>query len=255
MWPLKTSDSMKFQKYQTTASVAVPSAPVSGGIDAVFENKQQEGSILIVDGNVTHHQARPTSNFKIWMKNPEVAAKIMGEYPDTQEKGIWIITKAYTAKRRSVAVVKSKGSLISFNIGATVADVAKLKPAAEWWNVREEGSWRKQEADPGDEIVLSASGIWFKQSRYWKTLGAIEKEHEQQWLDAGDDAEPILVSMPNKDGGGFVNFELVPEPFGDDDDDNTMESLGDRDLEEKPQGDEGRKGFQVEEGFSIDDEE
>ena len=120
--------------------------PVSAGIDAIFENEQQEGGILIVDGNVTHHQARPTSNFKIWMKNPEIAKKIMEEYPDTVEKGIWIITKTYTAKRRSVAVAKSKGTLLSFSIGAKVADIAELKPTAEWWNAREEGSWKKQRA-------------------------------------------------------------------------------------------------------------
>jgi hypothetical protein len=76
---------------------------------------------------------------------PANAAKIMELYPDTKEKGIWIITKTYVAQRRKVILMKSRGSQMSCSVGVRVANVAEIRPSAEFFQGGSQGGWELQE--------------------------------------------------------------------------------------------------------------
>ena len=64
--------------------------------------------------------------------------------PDAKSKGIRIITKTYSVKRRALAVLLSKESEVTLSISASADKVGKVEATAEWWESRMGGAWNTQ---------------------------------------------------------------------------------------------------------------
>jgi hypothetical protein len=57
-----------------------------------------------------------------------------------KEKGVWIVTKTHTAKKRALAVLKSQGSQVSFGINVEAPNIATVSPLVGWWKSAQSNS-------------------------------------------------------------------------------------------------------------------
>jgi hypothetical protein len=104
------------------------------------------GVVLVSDGDVTHRKAFPPKPYRAWMEeNLEKIVKFpLADEQIIRKKGIWIITKTHTAKKRAFAVLESRGSQVAFGIDVEVANIATISPSAGWWKSTESSSgWTK----------------------------------------------------------------------------------------------------------------
>jgi hypothetical protein len=66
---------------------------------------------------------------------------VMANNPDAKEKGLWIITKTYSVKRRALALLLSKESEVTLSIDARADSVGRVEASAGWWQSHVGGAW------------------------------------------------------------------------------------------------------------------
>jgi hypothetical protein len=119
-----------------------PGTPVAVGAKVKYQLQESTGALLVADGNVTHNQLTPDAcdNARAWfIKNAE---DILIHRKITKEKGIWVITKTYTAKRRAVALLHARESSVEFAVNVKLTNAGKLAPEASWWSSQKEQAWK-----------------------------------------------------------------------------------------------------------------
>jgi hypothetical protein len=97
-----------------------------------------------VNSPVTKLEAQDTPAMKDWVKRNFRVIVEAGRADIIKKKGLWLITKTFSAKERAIAVMKSRGSKASFNITVGVPGQAKVHPAISWWKSSTTGTgWIK----------------------------------------------------------------------------------------------------------------
>ena len=94
---------------------------------------------MMVDGDIEHHRAVPTSKIAEWLKNN--ARSVLEKFEDTQTNGIWVVTSTYVATRRTLAVLSSCESEFTWTIRAEAAGAGRIAPGTGWLNSRQDGAW------------------------------------------------------------------------------------------------------------------
>lgn len=56
------------------------------------------------------------------------------DFETIKERGLWVITKIYSAQKRRIAVMASKGKRVAFHMGAKAKSAVEVRGSAEWWN-------------------------------------------------------------------------------------------------------------------------
>ena len=51
-----------------------------------------------------------------------------------KKRGVWIVTKTYTAKRRAIAVLQPRGSSVKLGVDVRIPNIAKVGPSMKWWS-------------------------------------------------------------------------------------------------------------------------
>lgn len=119
-----------------------PNSPIGGRFLATYQSFSREGAMLVTQGAVSYHQADPQPVFETWM-DQHLPALLAGDHGALiRKRGVWIITRTYTATRRAVAVLQSRSATVSFAVDAALPQqIARVGPSAGWWseNVREPG--------------------------------------------------------------------------------------------------------------------
>jgi hypothetical protein len=141
--PAATSFRGKLESSLTNVGLhSVPQTPVSVGFKIGYESQGDSGAILVTNGDVTHNQITPraSTRAKDWFINN--AEAILQEYDVTKQKGIWVITKTYTAKRRAFALLHSKEASVVFEVNVELQAAGKTAPSAGWWSRLQEGVWK-----------------------------------------------------------------------------------------------------------------
>jgi hypothetical protein len=118
----------------------VPGAPVGGGAAVKYKTLTGTGAMLLTEGPITERMAKEESSVRQWMTR-DYAEKIMQKSPDTRQKGIWIVTKTYTATRRAFAVLQSKETEVSFEMDLKIFDVGDVDATASWWKGHKDSAW------------------------------------------------------------------------------------------------------------------
>ncbi|KAJ6003552.1 hypothetical protein N7522_006244 [Penicillium canescens] len=123
-------------------NVAVPGVPAGGGIKVGYKVHDDAGGLMVTDSQVTHNQLTPSAcrNARIWFI--ENAESILLQNELTKKKGIWVVTKTYTAKRRAVALLQTHESSVVFGVNAELYGVGKIAPEASWWRSSKEQVWK-----------------------------------------------------------------------------------------------------------------
>ena len=89
--------------------------------------------MLLTDGTVSFQQADPVGVFEEWMEQhlPIILAGKHGSL--VRKRGIWIVTRTYTAKCRAVAVMQTRNESLTFAVDVEVPHIARVGPSTEWW--------------------------------------------------------------------------------------------------------------------------
>ena len=108
----------------------------------VYESITEETAILLTRGKITHNQATLSQPFITWMeRNAQAVIDSWDDKKVIEKKGIWIVTKTYTAKQRAIAVLRGKGSKAEFGIDVG-AYGATVSPSVSWWKSQKSGIWK-----------------------------------------------------------------------------------------------------------------
>lgn len=212
-WLLRKSASMYRCEPKISADIAAPALPAGGGVTVGYKTSSGQGAILVTDGNVIHTQANPSSKMCEWLKKN--GKKVMENNPNAAEKGVWIVTKTYSAKRRALALLLSKDSEVTLNINALADNVGKVEATAGWWQSHVGGAWNTHDADTA--IVLSMDGIYWKDRWYSSNIKPVTIARKQKFLsgDAGDAVlSPVDFAFQKSHDPNTSTVELVPEMMG-----------------------------------------
>ncbi len=129
------------------------------GFKVGYDHKEDTGGILVTKGEVMHHQIDPLSSTKAknwFITNAEM---ILQRYETTKKKGIFVVTKTYTAKERAVALLMSKEISVSFGVDVDLASIGKIAPEVGWWRSQKEEVWKLHQNVSGrrDQISMPCS--------------------------------------------------------------------------------------------------
>jgi hypothetical protein len=74
-----------------------------GGLAFEFTSSVEESAILVTLGKITHSQMTETDKLRNWMfQNFEKVVKLSGAVDTVKKKGLWVVTKTYTAKEAAI---------------------------------------------------------------------------------------------------------------------------------------------------------
>lgn len=91
-----------------------------------YECQNETGAVLVVNSPVTKLEAQDTPAMKDWVKRNFRVIVEAGRADIIKKKGLWLITKTFSAKERAIAAMKSRGSKASFNFTVGVPGQAKV---------------------------------------------------------------------------------------------------------------------------------
>jgi hypothetical protein len=128
--------------FQLILPTSVPNTPLSVGFKIGMDRSEETGAVLVTSGQVTHNQIDPLGSTKAKDWFIINAEKILQTYETTKEKGIFVVTKTYTAKQRAVALLRSKETSISFGVNVELEGLGKIAPDASWWTSQKEQEWK-----------------------------------------------------------------------------------------------------------------
>lgn len=112
------------------------------GAKLEFSSSRTHSAILIAEGVVEHHQGTPETRIQEWgSANAQALIDISGDRNVIKEKGFWIVTKTFTAKRCSISMLLEKDSTSSYSIDVRSEGV-KVSPTVAWWKSQRDGDWR-----------------------------------------------------------------------------------------------------------------
>ncbi|KAF5010057.1 hypothetical protein FDECE_3775 [Fusarium decemcellulare] len=214
-WGLRQSGSVAGVRVEAAAEAAVPGAP-GGGATLKFISRRGQGAVLVPGSKVTERRAEPASAFRKWMSDnmKAIIGLPMCDEEVVQDKGLWLITGTFTAKRRALAVLESTGSEISLGLDVTVPGVARAGPAVGFWNSTEHSTGWIVHTDEASGVVLFASGIYYKPKRMSKDLKAVEVQKSQEWLEARVKSSPIDIELGESSRPGNEYVRFWPRTFG-----------------------------------------
>ena len=114
------------------------------GGTAAYKTSSGRGAILVTDGNIVHSQATPAYKMCEWLKKN--GKKIVEKNPDAKDKGVWLVTKTYSAKRRRLALLMSKSEEVTIGIDARADEVGRVEATTNWWKSQVGGTWISHDA-------------------------------------------------------------------------------------------------------------
>lgn len=204
-WGMKTAGDVSLNVRKATASAKPPPAagvPIGFSFLAKVRNERRTGAILVTDGNITCHQADPTPVFEEWMEK-NLTKILNGDHGRlVRKRGVWIVTRTYTAEKRALAVMQTTNDSREFGADVTVLDIARVGASTAW--LRETVNKPGWESHPGpDPVVLFMSGIYWKPRRIGWGLKRKWEQKNKEVLAAGHPLQPFVVTAGTvKDEGG-----------------------------------------------------
>ncbi|KAL1856406.1 hypothetical protein Daus18300_010778 [Diaporthe australafricana] len=213
-WGMKASRQVNLKNFEVAANVAPPNSPIGGRFLATYQSFSREGAMLVTQGPVSFHQADPQPVFETWM-DQHLPALLAGDHGALiRKRGIWIVTRTYTATRCAVAVLQSRSATVSFAVDAALPQqIARVGPSAGWWSetVREPG-WETHNG-PND-VVLFMSGIYWKPRRVSKKFKVMWEQKTKNVLAAGHPYQPVVVESNVDKGSPPEYFCMSPQVVG-----------------------------------------
>ena len=182
---------------KTTSAVV---APVEASTTLAFENKCDNGAVLVTESPVLAHRIDDETAALQWMAE-NTSEMLYRHEPIIQRHGVWIVTKTYTTRRCAVAMMTSKSSAVEVGLGASVQGLLTLTPTSSWSGGSGDQCTEVHEDEEG--VVVFMSGIYFRR----RTLGSKLKHAQEQ------------SKQLRQFRGGFVEWddevenELVPEYY------------------------------------------
>lgn len=99
-----------------------------------YKNEANNGAVLIAYGSVTTSRLQEVKNVRRWMNDNIQSLVRQSDFEAIKEKGLWVVTKTYSARRRRIAVMSSKGQSVAVHTGVRATNAAELQGSMEWWN-------------------------------------------------------------------------------------------------------------------------
>ncbi|EXJ65041.1 hypothetical protein A1O7_01380 [Cladophialophora yegresii CBS 114405] len=202
---------------KAAGGVSVPTAPVGGTLKAEYTLKSSSGAILVAEGSVTHNELTPTAcdSAKAWfvnsaeriLKNKDkgifnyIWRSMFEKRGIEEEKGIWVVTKTYTASRRAVALLQTRESSVSFGLDLGLHGAGIQAPEAAWWTSNKEQVWKiAPETAQDGSIPLFMSGWYWRPSMFSRKPDPTAKKPDQKRFLGGPEADkPLTFVLPVDD--------------------------------------------------------
>ncbi|KAK3374776.1 hypothetical protein B0H63DRAFT_452613 [Podospora didyma] len=252
-WGMKEAGEVSITLLQAAggASVPTPTVPLSARFLAKLRKGNRVGAVLVTDGTVSYHQADPVGSFEEWMET-NLKSILAGKHGSlVRKRGVWIVTRTYTAKRRAVAVMQTRDQSLTFNVDVEVPHIARVGPSAEWWRetVHKPGweSYSGPEDTDSEDAVLFMSGIYWKPNRVTSGFKKLWEQKTKNVLAAGHPLQPIVVEtgvveLPDGSLGPLENIRITPFAVGEVDADDRVPRVECYDYEDAPSDIEGLDG-------------
>ncbi|KAM7221336.1 hypothetical protein V8F06_003304 [Rhypophila decipiens] len=143
------------------------------------------------DGKVTTtHDAQPIDVLEDWVKANLGSIMKTPHARTVKKKGLWIVTKTFTSKKRAVAVMQSSGQSVALGVDASIPNLAKVGPSMKWWETMvDKPGWKAQVDDDG--VVLFMIGLYWKPWLIVKSLHVKREKERQTFLGVADGIDAV----------------------------------------------------------------
>ena len=108
----------------------MPGAPAGGGLSYGYRAKSDKGALLVTDGPVTYRQATPNGPLCDWIV--ENGKEILRRTREPK-RGVWIVTKTFSANHRRLTVLSTKGTAVAVGIDVQAANAGQARASSSWW--------------------------------------------------------------------------------------------------------------------------
>ena len=111
-----------------------PGAPAGANAGWEFRNTSQHGAVLMTFGPITTLQLTNILDMRHWMNKHVESVVKLSDYETIAKRGLWVITRTYSAPRRRIAVLQATDSRYKIHTGVKATSDAQVQGSAEWWN-------------------------------------------------------------------------------------------------------------------------
>lgn len=132
---------------------SLPQAPAGGGIFYRYSATSDKGALLLTQGPVIYRQATPNGPLCDWVV--ENGNKIL-QKARKPKRGVWIVTKTYSANHRCLNVLYSEGTAVTVGIDVTALNNSGVVQAsASFWREHSGELWNTDHDVSGDPFCAS----------------------------------------------------------------------------------------------------
>ena len=113
-------------------------APAGGGITYKYTATSDKAALLVTEGPVKYLQATPNGPLCDWVVDN---GKEILRRTRKPKRGVWIVTKTYSANHRCLTVLSSKGMGVTVGIDVTALKSAEVRASSSFWREHSGSLW------------------------------------------------------------------------------------------------------------------
>ncbi|KAI9046057.1 uncharacterized protein KD926_006004 [Aspergillus affinis] len=174
-WGPKMSGRMKQRKVDWNVGASLLPAGIPADIGALYKYSTKDGfgAILMTEGPVVKEFIYGTTPFRQWCKaNSET---ILRQWPDVRDRGLIIVTSAYTTKHAMINAWSETEKEIAVGFRAGVIEIGEVAPSTAWYTSNGDSGWVTSKANqPNERKVVFFGGLYFK---YRKLAAILPQSH------------------------------------------------------------------------------
>ncbi|KAK4211089.1 hypothetical protein QBC37DRAFT_402768 [Rhypophila decipiens] len=155
----------------------------------------------------SYHDAQPIDVLEDWVKANLGSIMKTPHARTVKKKGLWIVTKTFTSKKRAVAVMQSSGQSVALGVDASIPNIVKVGPSMKWWETMvDKPGWKAQVDDDG--VVLFMSGLYWKPWPIVKSLHVKREKERQTLLGVADGIDAVVKGgQPGEEDEEYYTFK------------------------------------------------
>lgn len=113
------------------------------GLTYGYQSSVERGAILLTRGQVTYRQADPNWPLCDWIveNGKEILRRTR-----KPKRGVWVVTKTYSATERKLTVLSGEGSGVTVGIDANALNnTQRLQASTNWWRAQSDELWNSDQ--------------------------------------------------------------------------------------------------------------
>jgi hypothetical protein len=111
---------------------------VGGALSYGYKALSDKAALLVTDGPITYRQADDNGPLCNWVT--ENGKEILRR-TRKPKRGVWIVTKTWSANHRRLTVLSNKGTAVTVGIDVQAHNAGQARASASWWREHSDELW------------------------------------------------------------------------------------------------------------------